>query len=129
MVYHRPEWVWYTAQLVVESRVEGLAEPILQVESILFRAASPEEAYAKAQSLCNSPDHVYRNKLGEVVSQHYLGIHDIDDLQAEQPEDELVLQVRTVSGTPECGVQNLVRSKSELALFGGRQEEDSRLSQ
>jgi len=129
MTYHRPEWIWYVAQLVVESRVDEMPEPIVLIESVLFRAESPEEAFGKASLLCASTDHVYRNKTGKTVTQRYVGIHDIDDLQAERLEDEQVLQVRVVSNIPTRDASDLVREKSQLSLFGGQCAECTHLSQ
>jgi hypothetical protein len=119
MPYHRSEWIWYLAQLVVESKVEGLAEPILLIESILLRASSPEAAYEKALSICASSEHGYRNKFGAPVMRRYLGIHDIDDLQTEQLEDEQPLQVRVVPSSTQSGAGRLIRAKDELSIFGG----------
>ena len=129
MTYHLPEWIWYLAQLVVESRVNGVPEPIILIESILFRAESPEGAFKKADTWCASSDHVYRNRLGETVTQRYLGIHNIDDLQTAQLEDEQILQVRVVSNSCQCAASDLVKSKSQLSLFGGQRAEFSRLNQ
>ncbi len=131
MTHHRPEWIWYVASFVVESRIEGVFEPIVLIESILLRAESPEAVFIKAASRCASSDieNEYRNKFGEVVSQRYLGIHDIEDLQTEQPEDELVLQVRVVSNKLQVEANSLVRTKNELSLFGGQRPEFSRLNQ
>ena len=129
MTYHRPEWIWYVASFVVESRIVGMPEPIVLIESILFRSESPEAVYRKAESWCASSDHGYRNKFGEDVWQRYLGIHDIVDLQSEQPDDELVLCVRVVSSNQEVEASSLVRSKNELSLFGGQRPEFSRLGQ
>jgi len=128
MTYHRPEWIWYIASFVVESRIAGMSEPIVLIGSILLRAESPEAVYRKAESWCASSEHRYRNKFGEAVSQRYLGIHDIENLQSEQPEDELVLCVRVVSSNLQVEANNLVRSKSELSLFGGERPEFSRLN-
>lgn len=125
--YHRPEWIWYLARLVVESRIAGAPEPIILLESILFRAESPEAVYKKAEAWCASSDHGYRNRLGEAVSQRYVGIHDIEHLQTEQPGDELVLHVEVVSGNLRAATHKLVRPKYELSLFGGRRPELSQL--
>lgn len=129
MAYHRPEWIWYLAQLVIESRVDGVPEPIVLIESVLFCAESPNEVYRKAETWCASSDHVYRNKLGQTVTQRYLGIHDIDDLQTAQPEDEQILQVRVVSNDSRCAASELVREKSQLSLFGGQRFEFMPLNQ
>lgn len=51
--------------------------------------------------------------------QRYLGIHDIDDLQAEQMEDEQVLQVQVVPGSTQSHAGRLLRAKDELSIFGG----------
>jgi hypothetical protein len=106
-----------------------MPEPIVQIESILFRAESPEAVYRKAESRCASSGHGYRNKFGEEVRQRYLGIYDIENLQTEQPEDELVLCVRVVSSKQEVEASRLVRPKNELSLFGGKRPEFSRLDQ
>jgi hypothetical protein len=117
------EWPWYVAQLVVESQIEGESESVILIESILIHAESPDMAFGKAEELCASSDHVYRNSNGEMVSQRYVGIHDLDNLQAEQLTDGLVLQVRAhPSGRN-------VRSRNELSLFGGTRPEFSRLNQ
>lgn len=126
--YRRPEWVWYVASFVVESRIKGMSEPIVTIESILFRAESPEAVYKKAELRCTSSDPGYRNQFGHEVWQRYVGIHNIEDLQCEQPDDELVLGVRVVSSLPDK-VGCLIRSKDELSLFGGQRLEFSLLNQ
>ena len=125
MTFVQPGWNWYVAQLVVESRVEHMREPIILIESVLLHAESPGAAYVKAESLCASGEHVYRNKAGQKVTQQHVGIHDLDNLQTEQPHDGLVLGVRLVPG--ESG--NHVRSRAESALFGGERPEWSSLNQ
>ena len=130
MPYHLPEWIWYVAQLVIETHIEGQTEPIYLIESVLFRADSPSHAYEKAMARCDSAEHVYRNKVGGVVRQRYLGIHDLDDLQAQEMEDEQVLHMQVVSRSNQHGSQHLVRSKSELTLFfGGESPEFRHLDQ
>lgn len=128
MPYHRPEWIWYVAQLVVESTIEGQREPSLTIESVLFQAESPEAAYAKAISRCATSNHAYRNRIGAQVTQRYLGIHDIEDLQAEKMEDEQVLLVQSIS-MPQDDACSLVRSKDALSLFGGENPDLLHLNQ
>ncbi len=129
MNYRSPEWTWYVAQLVIESRVEGVPEPILMIESVLLQAESPDVAYNKAMARCASSDHGYRNKTGAPVVQRYLGIHDIEDLQAERMEDEQVLLMQILPTAPQYDARLLLRSKSELSLFGGESPEFLPLAQ
>ena len=124
-----PGWSWYVAQLVIESHVEGRNDSIVLIESVLVHAESPDGAYAKAESLCASSEHIYRNRLGQRASQRYVGIHDLDSLQAEQPEDGLVLQVRVAGSTYERDVSSLVRARAQLTLFGGERPEVADLDQ
>lgn len=128
MTYHRSEWAWYVAQLVVESRVEDVPESILLIESMLLRAESPDEAYAKATAICSSSEHGYRNKLGTPVLQRYVGVHNIEDLQVDEPEDGLVLGVHVVSSSLQP-TEKMVRDKNELSIFGGERFGFSLLNQ
>jgi hypothetical protein len=76
--------------------VEDEQVTFIAIESILLHADSPEKAHEKAEALCTSPEHVYRNAEGKTVRQRYVGVHELECLQVAQLHDELVLQVRAV---------------------------------
>ena len=120
---------WYTAQLVLEAWIEGQSDSVTLIESVLLSAESTDAAYSKAESLCSSPDHVYRNSSGKRVSQRYIGIHDLEDLQTSQPNDGLVLQVRVLSIEQPGPAGTHVRPRSELSAFGGKKSEFAHLNQ
>lgn len=119
MTFTKPEWCWYVAQYVIEVRVSNCKQPSLLIESVLIKADSPDAAYAKADLLCKSSEHVYRNHQGETVTQQYVGLHELDSLQTGQLDDELVLQVRLVDRPHGERADSLVRSRAQLSLFGG----------
>ena len=125
MTLVQPGWNWYVAELVIESRVEGRSDPIVVIESVLLYAESPADAYAKAKALCGSSEHMYRNKFGAKVVQRYVGIHNLENLQTEQPVDGTVLQVRVVTDND----SGYVRHRSELSLFGGERPDFLPLNQ
>lgn len=129
MTFTIPEWCWYVAQYVIEVRVTNCAQLSLLIESVLIKADSPDAAYAKANLLCKSSEHVYRNRQGETVTQRYLGLHELDSLQTGQLDDELVLQVRPVDGPRGDQADLLVRSRAQLSLFGGKIEGFEHLNQ
>jgi hypothetical protein len=129
MTFVRSGWNWYVAQLVLESKVQDEPRPIVQIESILLHAESPNAAYEKATELCASPEHAYRNSSGVPVRQSYIGIHDIDNLQVEAPHDGLTLSVQRLDEM--CGIDaiTLAHSREELTLFRGKSKPRTNLDQ
>ena len=129
MTFAIPQCCWYVAQYVIEARVTNCAQPSLLIESVLIKADSPEAAYAKANLFCSSSEHVYRNRQGEIVTQRYVGLHELDSLQTGQLDDELILNVRLVNGPRGEQADLLVRSREQLSLFGGKKEGFEHLNQ
>lgn len=118
MTYVKPQWKWYVAELVTETRVDGDPRVVGAIEIVLLHADSPEEAFAKAEKLVNESEFVYRNSEGDPVREHYLGINELDNLQVTDLEDGQVLAVRLMTHTSPEELRGLVREKHQLSLFG-----------
>jgi hypothetical protein len=118
MTYVEPEWKWYVAELVLQTRLDGDPRIVGKIEIVLLYADSPKEAYRKAQELVDDSEFVYRNNDGVPVRERYLGIHELDNLQVTKLEDGTVLAVRLLTNTSSEELHGLVREKHELSLFG-----------
>lgn len=106
---------WYMAVLVVESSVgDGfVAEPLLDLQYHLVRAAGAEDAYRKALELGRAEEHAYENPDGEIVRWSFAGLHDLRELD----DQDLVHGAEVYSSLRRAGAQDYVVAKEELTEF------------
>ena len=107
---------WFVAVLVLRSRVgEGWQqdEPFLDHQVRLLRAASAEVAYARAQALGAEEEHSYENADGAVVRWEFLGLADLDRVNASS----LVDGVEVYSWQRRGEGDEVVQPKERLTAF------------
>lgn len=102
--------------MVEEIRVEGDSRNVVHKNYVLVRAASPENAYERAQELGKNSESSYDNPEGKLVQIRFRGLSQLnvvyDDLDhgAEIYYEELC-------NLSEEQLNALVRSKEDLAVF------------
>ena len=116
--YGEPQWKWYIAEVVSETRVDGDLRPVGHIVTHLLFADNPDEAYSKALALLDEGESVHCNSDGNAVRSRDLGIHEVDNLQVTELKDGDILASRTISPTSDDELKQLVRSKEQLSLFG-----------
>jgi hypothetical protein len=79
----------------------------------LLRAASPEDAYARAQAIGAGGEHSYLNSAGEDVTWTYAGLAELDELMAPEPGDGVEIISSFSTSDPEL----LVCDRDDLAVF------------
>ncbi len=105
---------WYVAVLIVRIRVNGSdGEPLTDRQIRLIHATDPEEAFNRALVLGAQENRSYLNGAGETVRWEFLGLADLDLLQAPAPGDEVEIYSERLRGDG----QELVREKSALTIF------------
>ena len=107
---------WFAAVLVLRSRVgEGWQqdEPFLDHQVRLIRAAGAEVAYARAQALGVQEEHSYENADGAIVRWEFLGLADLDRVNASSLADGVEVYSWWRRGEGDEAVQ----PKERLAAF------------
>ena len=106
---------WYVAVLVVRITVDDDPEhePATDRQIRLIRAPDPETAYTRALVLGAQENRSYLNGDGRTVRWEFVGLADLDELQAPAPADEVEVYSERLSGDAE----ELVRPKSALTIF------------
>jgi hypothetical protein len=106
---------WYLAVLVLEASVgdEFVAEPLLDLQYHLVRAAGAEDAYRKALELGRAEEHAYENPDGEIIRWSFAGLHDLRELD----DQDLVHGAEVYSSLRRAGSDDYVVSKDQLTEF------------
>jgi uncharacterized protein DUF4288 len=105
---------WFVAVLIVSIRVDGPDdEPLTDRQIRLIRATDAESAYNKALVLGAQENRSYLNAEGQTVRWEFLGLGDLDALQAEVPADQVEIWSDRLNGDG----KDLVRPKSALTAF------------
>jgi hypothetical protein len=107
---------WYVAELVEEITVSGDARNVLHRNLVLVRAATPEEAYAKATNFGLQSEVTYENPLGQKVDTRFHGIAQLD-VMYDEPEDGAEVTFVEVIGVPEQEVRSWIPTKERLRAF------------
>ncbi len=112
---------WYLAEVVLGITVGRQPTVVVQINTLLVRADSPKEAYARALELGKqeaSPR--YKNRAGEAVRFRFLGLRDLWVIHDELEHGaEVTFHERHVRSMAEA--KKLVNRKAELRVFAPRQ--------
>ena len=107
---------WYLADIVEQITVEDDSRSIVHTNSVLIRADSPEEAYAKATELGQQGEISYENPGGKQVRITYRGLHDLNVIHDELEHGaELIFSER--ADVDELAIQQWVSEKQKLGVF------------
>ncbi len=106
--------MWYIADLIEEITVEGEADNVIHINSILIEADDDEAAYAAATAEGYNDE--YENPRGQLVQFRFLGLRDLiriyDDLEHGA---ELMYEERV--GVSQKDIASLVSARGDLAVF------------
>ena len=116
MAYVPKDAEWFVADLVEEIRIEGHRRNIVHINTVLIRATTPEEAYARAIERGESSNQSYTNSKGELVSTRFRGLRHLD-VVFDPLEDGCEITFREKLGVSEAGIEKLVLPKEELEAF------------
>jgi hypothetical protein len=114
--------LWYSAVLVVRARVgdEWPDDSLIDHQVRLIQAVDPEAAYVRALALGPSAAHSYANADGVRVSWEFVGLADLDEIQAVDLEDGIEVYSWPGRGRAE----DIVLPKEKLAVFWVQANED-----
>jgi hypothetical protein len=106
---------WYAAVVVVRARIDNTWQDdnLIDHQVRLLQASDAEAAYARALDLGKAAEHSYKNRDGEMVSWEFVGLADLDLIQAAAIEDGLEVYRWRLHGRP----QDAVVPKDKLAVF------------
>jgi uncharacterized protein DUF4288 len=106
---------WYSAVLVVRARVgdESPDGSLIDHQVRLIQAVDAEAAYVRALALGPSAQHSYPNAEGVRVSWEFVGLADLDEIQAADLEDG----VEVYSWRGRGRAEDVVLPKEKLAVF------------
>lgn len=110
---------WYLAGLILEHTIEGDPRNVVHVNTHLIEAASPEEAYRKANALGRAREMEYANTDGKTVRVAFRGLRDLDVIH-DDLEDGAELFYEEKVGLPEDDLAGWVTRKEDLAVFAPR---------
>jgi len=110
-----PSQRWFVAVLIVKVFVIGKSEkrPLFDRQFRLLRAASVEQAYRKALKLGEDAGFSYKNPNGDLVRWKFVGLADLDSIDAVKIEDGMEVYSSVRRGNPE----RAIRSKHQLEAF------------
>jgi hypothetical protein len=107
---------WYLADLVLEYRVAGDPRNLVQINTHLIEAESPQQAHEKAKALGRSCKMRYRNSDGKQVRILFRGLRELNVIH-EELEDGAELSYGEAVGVPEEQLHQWIRPKRKLAVF------------
>ncbi|MBC7979131.1 MAG: DUF4288 domain-containing protein [Armatimonadetes bacterium] len=116
MAYVPEDTKWFVADLVEEIRVEGHRRNIVHINTVLIRATTPEEAYARAVERGKASNQSYTNSKGETVSIRFRGLRHLDVI-FDALEDGCEISFREKLGVSEAAIEKLILPKEELEAF------------
>ncbi len=125
MAYIPPDTRWYLADVVEEIHVSGRKRQTVWINTILIKATSPEEAYAKSFEVGRRANVTYKNMHGEKVSCRFRGLSDLKAVY-EKLEHGCELSFRTKQQVTPKGIQSLIRRKKNLEVFADIPERGNR---
>jgi hypothetical protein len=108
---------WYLADLVVEVRVEGYKRSVVQLNTVLVKANSPEDAYEKAKQVGRRYNHAHENPAGRRVTFRFRGIHYLAEIVDGVLEHGAELMWRELQRVTEPGIRRLIPKKQDMVAF------------
>ena len=116
MAYVPEDTKWYLADLVVEITIEDEPRNTVHKNTLLIRADSPEEAYAKAVELGNEQNSEYENPESKLVRFKFRGIQDIYPIYDELEHGAEMFYDEDFEVSEE-EIQESLRPKEKLSIF------------
>jgi hypothetical protein len=107
---------WYLADVVLEHRIDGDAQNVVQVNTHLVEAGSPDEAYEKATALGRAGEHEYENTERRLVRVVFRGLRELNVIH-EPLEDGAELMYTEHVGVPEEQLRAWIFPKERLGVF------------
>jgi len=107
---------WYLAQLVEEITVEGDPRNVVHTNTVLVRADSPDEAYAKALDLGARYEMSYENPHGQRVSTAFRGLRDLSVIHGPL-EHGAELEFSEHVNMDQAQLEKWVSRKEDLSIF------------
>ena len=106
---------WYSAALIVTSSIDNDPQykPLVDLQVRLIKAVDAEEAYKEALRLGVAEETNYKNAIDEIVRWHFEGLHDLQELSAE----ELSSGTEVFSIRSGNAIEDLVVDKDRLTVF------------
>lgn len=111
---------WYLADIVLESTIEGDSRNLVDINTCLVEADSPDQAYEKAVALGRDSELEFLNTDGKQVRVMFRGLQELgvihDDL-----EHGAELQYRRSVNVPEGQLREWILPREALGVFKPRQ--------
>ena len=114
----------YAVIYVLRISVENDPRQVTRCETCVFHAASPDDAFAMAESFADRMNNQYRNSDGDIVSEECLGIHDLDRVEPNTDDYFGVTSSLNFVSTNELEPSSLVRPRNELTCFNPTIDDD-----
>lgn len=119
MPRRKPTDRWYLADLVMETTVAGDRRRVVQVNTTLVRADSPQAALAAAKLLGRQSQHRYLNTTGRAVHVRFRGIRDLLEIYEPLEHGAELMYTEAVT-TSVTAAARLARKKNQLGAFRPR---------
>ena len=107
---------WYLADIILELRIVGDSRNLVQVNTHLVEAGSPEEAYDKAQTLGRSGEEIYENTDGKAVKILFRGLRGLSVIH-EPLEDSAEIMYSADIGVSEEQLEKWSTPRKRLGVF------------
>jgi hypothetical protein len=107
---------WYIADLVMEITVHGETLNVVHRNLTLIHAASPEEAYEKAQRIGHENETCYHNRKNQSVEIQFRGIAKLDVIY-EPLEDGSELAFDELVGVSSDDIRRMIPLRDQLDVF------------
>jgi len=107
---------WYVADLVEEIHVTGRKRQTVYINTVLIRAASPDEAFKKATRIGKKSNTKYKNTYGELVVCRFHGVRELNVIH-EPLEDGCEIFFRSKPNMTQEGIKRMVSKRADLAVF------------
>jgi hypothetical protein len=107
---------WFLADLVEEIRVAGSRRNIVHINTVIFRATSPEGAYQRAMASENRVTLSYENPHGQKVTIRFRGLGNLDVIHDPLGDECEIMYIEKL-GLSKRGIRKLVRPKRKLQAF------------
>jgi hypothetical protein len=107
---------WYLADVVLEHRIEGEPRNVVDINTHLVEAGSPEEAYTKALTIGRDAENDYTNTEDARVQVVFRGIKQLSVIH-EKLEDGAELMYSRKVGVSEDELNGWNKPMDRLAVF------------
>jgi len=116
MAYIPKDARWYLADIVVELTIEDQVDNVVQINTYLVEASSPEQAYTKAQTLGEQENSVYENTDGKQVNVSFRGLKNLDVIH-DPLEDGSEIMYTERCGVSKRDLEAMLCPKDQLGVF------------